>query len=159
MLISEKDQQLNLRMLRLASENSFDDLAMIYLNEETCFGVTFSNLPPIERLLDDVSVSEYDDLQDLIIDDETLETEFSDDENNLKKLVFALLCVPISHIMFWQKLTDEDKKDLQYYRDHRGFNNYTPNLDTESFGAGMAINDRLSPDELAYYNGVDRDDL
>ena len=159
MLISEKDQQINLRMLRIALENSFDGCIMIYLNEETCFGVTSDDVPPMTRLLDNANVSEYEALEDLIIDDETLETEFPDDKMNLKKLAFAIHCVPISHIMFWQKLTDEDKKDLQYYRDHRGFNNYDPNLDTESFGAGMAINDRLSPDELAYYNGVERDDL
>ena len=158
MQIPEKDQQINLKMLRVASDNAFGDYAMVYLNEETHFDVNFTKIPPIENLLDDVRVSEYDELQDLIIDDETLESEFPYDEDNLKKLIFALLCVPIVRIMFWKKLTDEDRKDVQYYREHRGSLN-DEKLDLDSFGAGMAINDRLSPDELAYYTGVEREDF
>lgn len=158
MQIPEKDQQINLKMLRVATENAFGGYAMVYLNEETHFDVNFAKIPPIENILDDVRVSEYDELQDLIIDDETLETEFPYDEDNLKKLIFALLCVPIVRIMFWSKLTDEDRKDVQYYRENRK-NLNDDKLDLDSFGAGMAINDRLSPDGLAYYTGVEREDF
>ena len=157
MLISEKDCQKNMRMLRLAAENTCDGYATVHLNEETSFGVSFKNLPAIGNIFDDVDVSEYEEIPDLIIDDETLETEFPDDESNLKKLLFALMCVPIVRISFWQFLTPEDIKDLEYYRSHRFFQNYTPNLDLDSFGAGMALNDRLSPDGHSFFNSVERD--